>query len=253
MAKFDRKKFRKELKAKLEKLQVEDIYKDFEGSPVELFFLKLGNFISQNRLAFYSSIVGVLLIVFVVVAWGEYQKSKEEQATLELEKLEKKLEKNPSASDAKIQEYESYLSKHSEKKATLRVSKYLADLYVEKKDFQKAAEYMEKAASLLEEPKEVQALYYSLAGNYREAAKQNKEAIANYQQALNAIGNNKEVPNLLALVFLELGRLRLQEGNKEEGLVNLKKVLEIEPKYESVYLKQLREKATYLIMKTIKG
>ncbi|MCX7999893.1 MAG: hypothetical protein N3A69_13230, partial [Leptospiraceae bacterium] len=143
MGKFDRKKFRKELKAKQEKLLVEDPYKDFEGSPAELFFLKLGNFISQNRLAFYSSILGILLLIFLVVAWEEYQKSREEEATIELEKLEKKLEKNSPTSDAKIQEYEAYLSKHSEKKATLRVSKYLADLYVEKKDFQKAAEYID--------------------------------------------------------------------------------------------------------------
>lgn len=251
MAKFDRKKFRKELKAKQEQVQ-DDPYKDFEGSPFELFFLKLGYLISKNRLAFYSSIFGVLLVIFFIVAWGEYQKSKEQEATVELEKLEKKFEKNP-ASETKIQEYEAYLSKHSEKKAFLRVSKYLSDLYVEKKDFEKAAFYLERAAGLLEGQKEIQALYYSLAANYREAAKQNKEAILNYQKAANSIGGNKELPNLTALVFLEMGRLKLQEGNKEEGISDLKKVLDIETKYESSYIKQLREKATYLILKTNKG
>ncbi len=253
MGKFDRKKFRKDLKAKHDQVLQEDPYQNFEGSPFELFFLKLGNFISRNRVAFYSTLLGIFLVIFFVVAWGEYLKSKEEEATIALEKLEKKFEKDLLDTNSKIKEYEEYLSKHSEKGVTLRVSKYLSDLYLEKKDFQKAAEHMEHAASLIENHKELKALYYSLAGNYRENANQIQEAITNYQKSANVISNNKELPNLTALVFFEMGRLKLQQGNKEEGITNLKKVLEIEAKHESPYIKQIREKATYLIMKSNKG
>jgi tetratricopeptide (TPR) repeat protein len=254
MGKLDRKKFRKELKEKEILAKEENPYEDFEGSPVELFFVRVGNFISQNRVPFFGTIFGILLLIIAIVAWGEFRKYREDNATGDVERLERRHEKNPAVTlDDKIKDYEVFLEQHSTRNTNLRVSKVLADLYAEKKDFSKAAGHMEKAASLATELKEVQTFYYYIAGIYRDGAGESKLALENFQRASTSLGNNKEAPNLSAWIYFHLGRLKVAEGQKESGIADLKKVLDAEAKYEGPALAEVKQLATYLILKTNKG
>jgi len=253
MAKFDRKKFRKELKEKEQLAQEENLYKELENSPVQLFFVKLRDWISKNKLYFFGAILLSFLVLVGIIAWGEYKTYKEELATAEIEKLEKKHLKAEITLQNKIKDYEEFLEKHSTKNTTLRVSKSLADLYAQQKEYLKAAEYMEKSASLVEDFKEIQAFYYYVCGNYRDKAGDSKKALENYQKAANLLGSNKETPNFTAWTYYQIGRLKLKQGEKDSAISDLKKVLEIEAKYEGTYLAEVKQLSIYLILKANKG
>ena len=153
----------------------------------------------------------------------------------------------------KIEDLENFLKEHDIKSLKVRVSKVLSSLYAEKKDFAKAAEYMEIAASNIQDVKEVQAYFYYTAGNYFENSENIKKAMESYSSASNLISENKELPNLNAMVLYGLARMKIKEGQKDSAISDLKKILEIESKYEGPILTEIKQTSTYLILKLNKG
>ena len=140
MAKFDRKKFREE---QFKKSQVEynDPLDNFEGSKTELLFLKFSRFFARHRSQFFIGIGVFIAAIVIVVAVGEYLQYRTNQATIQIEKVEKKHAKNFSAdTNQKIKDYEALLEKYSSKEAKLRIFKRISDLHVEAFEFGKAAD-----------------------------------------------------------------------------------------------------------------
>jgi len=94
MAKFDRKKFRETLKqSKLEKENELELELQ-EKSPAEKILITLLHSIKENRLRVFLVIFLLLVIFGGVIAVGEINQYRENQAILEAEALEKKIRKN---------------------------------------------------------------------------------------------------------------------------------------------------------------
>ncbi len=251
MAKFDRKKFREE---QFKKSQVEynDPLDNFEGSKTELLFLKFSRFFARHRSQFFIGIGVFIAAIVIVVAVGEYLQYRTNQATIQIEKVEKKHAKNFSAdTNQKIKDYEALLEKYSSKEAKLRIFKRISDLHVEAFEFGKAADYLEKAAELITDSKEVKAYYYYVAGSHREKTKDNKLALDDYTKASALLANNRETHALSAWTYYQTGRLRLLNGEKEAAIKDLSKVLDIES--EASDMAEVKKLATYLLIKANKG
>ena len=75
----------------------------------------------------------------------------------------------------------------------------------------------------------------------------------NYSIASSIIGSNRETPSFAAWLHFHIGRLQIAGGKKEEGLKELKKVLDSDSTSTDPALKKVRTLATYLILKTNKG
>ena len=251
MAKFDRKKFREE---QFKKSQVEynDPLDNFEGSKTELLFLKFSRFFARHRSQFFIGIGVFIAAIVIVVAVGEYLQYRTNQATIQIEKVEKKHAKNFSAdTNQKIKDYEALLEKYSSKEAKLRIFKRISDLHVEAFEFGKAADYLEKAAELIDDSKEIKAYYYYVAGSHREKTKDNKLALDDYSKASSLLANNRETHTLSAWTYYQTGRLRLLSGEKEAAIKDLRKVLDIES--EASDMAEVKKLATYLLIKANKG
>jgi len=251
MAKFDRKKFREE---QFKKSQVEynDPLENFEGSKTELLFLKFSRFFARNRSQFFIGIGIFIATIVTVVAVGEYLDYRTNQATIQIEKVEKKHAKNFSLdTKTKIQEFETLLNTYSSKDAKLRIFKRISDLHVEAFEFAKAAEYLEKAAELVGDSKEIKAYYYYVAGSHREQAKDSKLALQNYAKASTLLANNRETHSLSAWSYYQTGRLRLLNGEKDAAIKDLNKVLDIDS--EASDMAEVKKLATYLLIKANKG
>lgn len=251
MAKFDRKKFREE---QFKKSQVEynDPLDNFEGSKTELLFLKFSRFFARHRSQFFIGIGVFIAAIVIIVAVGEYLQYRTNQATIQIEKVEKKHAKNFSAdTNQKIKDYEVLLEKYSSKEAKLRIFKRISDLHVEAFEFGKAADYLEKAAELIDDSKEIKAYYYYVAGSHREKTKDNKLALDDYSKASSLLANNRETHTLSAWTYYQTGRLRLLNGEKEAAIKDLSKVLDIES--EASDMAEVKKLATYLLIKANKG
>ena len=261
MAKFDRKKHRDDMFQKQKqqkeqeqlKLLEEKKYEEFEGSKSELFFLKASDFMARHRVKVFGGILAVLAVVGITIGVKEYITTKEEKATIAAEALETKLSKPGLDVDARIKELEGFLSSNDAKNTTLRFSKKLADLSADKKDFKKAAESMEKAISLLNEPKELKAYYHYLAGSYRENAKEVKPALDHYSKASALLGSNRETNTFSAWCLYHSARMKLQDNQKEAAVSDLKKIISIEPQYETAFLSDVKQLSLYLLLKLNKG
>jgi tetratricopeptide (TPR) repeat protein len=231
-----------------EELKEEDL-----GS-VERFLINSSKFVQDNRLKVFGGISIIFLILGGIVAFGEYSKYRSSLATLEVEKLEKKFEKNPSVEDnQKILEMESFLKEHTSKNTTLRINKQLMDLYVKKEDYKNAANYAEKIASMIDIPVEIKAYFYYLAANYSENSNEVDRSLSMYEKTSNLISSNKEMNTMNAWTNFHIGRLNYDLGKKEEALNRFKKVLEIEADYMGTSLKKAQQMSTYMILKINKG
>jgi tetratricopeptide (TPR) repeat protein len=252
MAKFDRKKFREEQFKKSQQVEYNDPLENFEGSKTELLFLKFSRFFSRHRSQFFIGIGIFIAAIVTFVAVGEYLQYRTNQATIQIEKVERKHAKASSVdTKAKIKDYEVLLEKYSSKEAKLRIYKRISDLHVEAFEFSKAAEYLEKVAELVADSKEIKAYYYYVAGSHREKTKDNKLALQNYFKASTLLTNNRETHSLSAWTYYQIGRLRLLNGEKEAGIKDLNKVLDIES--EATDLAEVKKLATYLLIKANKG
>ncbi|MBK8395192.1 MAG: hypothetical protein IPL26_08100 [Leptospiraceae bacterium] len=251
MAKFDRKKFREE-QFKKTRVEYNDPLENFEGSKTDLLFLKFSRFFSRNRTQFFIGIGIFIVAIVTIVAVGEYLDYRMNQATIQIEKVEKKHAKNFSLdTKTKIQEYESLLANYSSKESKLRIYKRISDLHVEAFEFSKAADYLEKAAELVGDSKEIKAYYYYVAGSHREQSKDNKLALQNYAKAASLVATNRETHSLSAWAHYQTGRLRLLNGEKEAAIKDLNKVLDIDS--EASDMAEVKKLATYLLIKANKG
>lgn len=251
MAKFDRKKYREE-QYKKSLVTYDDPLENFEGSKTELLFLKFSRFFARNRIQFFTGIGAFILIVVGFVVVGEWIQYNTNQATIQIEKLEKAHSKNFSIDTAKkIKDFEDLLKSYSSHDAKLRIYKRISDLYVESFDFVKAADYLEKAADLVNDSKEIKAYYYYVAGSHREKAKDIKLALNDFAKAATLISNNRETLSLSAWTHYQTGRLRLLNGEKDAAIKDLNKVLDIDS--EANDISEVKKLATYLLIKANKG
>ena len=254
MAKFDRKKFRETLKqSKLEKENELELELQ-EKSPAEKILITLLHSIKENRLRVFLVIVLLLVIFGGVIAVGEINQYRENQAILEAEALEKKLEKTSGLDDvSKIKEFETFIDKHSDKSAGIRISKQVLDLYLKSGDYQKASAYAGKIAMSVKSPKEIKAYFYYLEGNFSEHAGDKKNSLEAYKKALEQINGKKELVVMNSWTLFQVGRLKYDLGDKEGSISDLKKVLELESDQLEFALRQPKLMATYLILKINKG
>ncbi|MCB1142272.1 MAG: hypothetical protein H7A24_00210 [Leptospiraceae bacterium] len=226
---------------------------EVQGTPVELFFINIAKFIEKNRLRVFASVAGIFIVLGGIVAFGEYSRYREELATLEVEKLEKKFTKSPPTDESqKIKEMEDFLKEHSAKNANLRVSKQLIDSYAKKEDYKNAGFYAEKMSGLISEPPEVRAYFHFLAANYYENNKEPELALKQFEKASLLVSSKKDMAVMNAWIYFHTGRLQFDSGKKEEALGNFKKVLELESDHRS-YLEQPQQMSTYMILKINKG
>jgi tetratricopeptide (TPR) repeat protein len=254
MAKFDRKKFRENLKQQKEEREYEVELDAEEKSPAEKLLLKFVHFLKENRFRVFLGLLFIFLVVSAVVVVGEYNKYKENLSILEAEKLEKKIDKSiPLDDPAKIKEMESFLQAHSAKAAQIRISKQLMDIHVKAGEYQKAFPIAEKIASTIESPKEVKAYFYYLQGNYSEQAGDKKISLEAYKKALEQINGKKDMIIMNSWTLFQVGRLKYELGDKEGSIVDLKKVLELESDQMGFALKQPKLMSTYLLLKINKG
>lgn len=255
MARFDRKKFREEQFRKAKEVEQEAIVvpeQSEELGKVEQAVIQASRFVAKHRFHFLIGIGVVVLFISGFIAYHEYKHYQTMQATIEIERLEKKLAVNFNIEPKKkIQDYEAILSKYSSKDTRLRIYKKLADINQAANEPVKAAEYLEKAADEIEEVKELRAYYYYIAGSYREQANDPKAALINYTKAGALVANNRETPSLTAWSFYQSGRLQLLNGDKEAAKKDLTKVLDISSEMED--LTDVKKLATYLLIKTNKG
>ena len=252
MSKFDRKKFREEQFKKSVELEVIDKYEDFQGTKTELLLMKTGDFILKHRINFIFGISILVLSVVLFVGIKEFLEYRINNATVEIEKVERKIAKNFNlTTQNKIQEYEKLLQQFSFKEAKLRIYKRLSDLHYESFDLVKASEYLEKSAELIEEPKELKAYYFYIAGTYRETSKDNVLALSDFTKASNFVTNNRETQSLTALCFYQAGRLKLLSGDKEAAQKDFNKVIDIESENPEVI--EIKKLATFLLIKANKG
>lgn len=254
MAKFDRKKFRENLKQQREEREYEVELEAEEKSPAEKLLLKFVHILKENRLRVFLGMLFIFLVISAVVVVGEYNKYRENLSILEAEKLEKKIEKSIPLDDlAKIKEMETFLQSHSAKSAQIRISKQLMDIHVKAGEYQKAFPIAEKIASTVESPKEVKAYFYYLQGNYSELAGDKKISLEAYKKALEQINGKKEMIIMNSWTLFQVGRLKYELGDKEGSIVDLKKVLELESDQMGFALKQPKLMSTYLLLKINKG
>ncbi|MCE9500320.1 MAG: hypothetical protein K8R21_07470 [Leptospira sp.] len=153
----------------------------------------------------------------------------------------------------KIKDYEELQQSYSLTKPILRTSKVISDLYARNGEFGKAAELIEKAGKKIDEPKEIKAYYFYIAGNYREQAGDLKAALQNYSVSGALLSNSKSTPGFAAWSLYHTGRLRLATGDKEGAKKDLRKVLEIESDQSQSGAKSAKELATFLLIKLNKG
>ncbi|MCB1156593.1 MAG: hypothetical protein KDK45_03750, partial [Leptospiraceae bacterium] len=193
--KFDRKKHRDELYYKHQEEKEQDPFKDFEGPRSELYLLKFSHFMSKYRKNIVIGILGFFLVIIFILSFFEVQRHRENSATLAIEELELKLEKESTLDiNNKIQMYEKFRSEYSVASADLRSAKTLSDLLAEKGEFKKAAELLEKASTSINQPVELKAFYLYIAASHRESAGDTKVAQQNYNTVVQLIGKNREMP-----------------------------------------------------------
>jgi len=224
-----------------------DPYADFDGSPGELFFLKLSHFIGKNRKSIGIGFLVLFASLAGVIGFLEFRDNQRQSATAKFEEMEVLLQRQMVGVDQRIQAYEAFLLENPA--IELRLWKELSKLHSDKGDWSTAASYLEKSAKQIDEPKEMKAYYFGMAGVYRDAGGELELSLQNLEIASSLLETNLEVPSFKAWLNYHLGRVQILTGKKESGIENLKKVLLAEPKSES-QLAEIKTKASYLILKT---
>ncbi len=225
-----------------------DEFADFQGSASELLFLKFSRWIGNHRLKIAIGFGVFFVSMTAVISYLEYRDSQIQKDTATFEEIETKHKRSNATIDVKIQDFESFLANHSSHAMELRVWKELSGLYAEKKDWEKAAEYIEKAGKSIDQPKEVKALYFYLAGNYRDQSGKEKEALENYTVSSSILETSNEIASFKAWAFYQTGRLRFATGNKQGAKEILEKVLRIEAKGME-NLEEVKLLSSYILLK----
>lgn len=148
----------------------------------------------------------------------------------------------------KIKAYEEISAQYSSKKLELRLAKTLSDLYSRNGEFQKAADKLEWAGKKIEEPTEVKAYYFYLAGNLREREGNLALAETDFSVSVNLLANTREANGFLAWSLYQTGRLQAKNGKKAEATESLKKVLDQEIKTPATDYNTVKQYATFLLI-----
>jgi tetratricopeptide (TPR) repeat protein len=225
-----------------------DEFADFQGSASELMFLKFSRWVGNHRLKIAIGFGALFVVITIVIGYLEYRDSQIQKDTAVFEEIENKHKISNAPLDTKIQDLELFLSNHSSDAMQLRVWKELSKLYAEKKDWDKAAEFIEKAGREVDSPKEMKALYFYLAGNYRDQNGKEKEALENYTVASTILETSNEIASFKAWSFYQTGRLRFATGNKQGAKEILEKVLRIESKGMD-NLEEVKLLSSYILLK----
>lgn len=223
---------------------------DFQGSAVELAFIKIGRKIQRNRLQVFGASFAVFVLIASVLGYFEYSQHREQKATEKLEIILEIWEKgSPSTTQAKIQELEDFLENVSYGIVDIRVTKTLSDLYAQEKNYTKAAELLEDSGRKIESLREAKAYYFYLAGNYRELANEKDLALKNYLTASSLLDNLRETPSFRAWSLYHTGRLQAEKNDKAAASDSLRKVLLIEPGETMTDLEEVKKLSTFLLLK----
>ncbi|MBM9501642.1 hypothetical protein JWG44_15415 [Leptospira sp. 201903071] len=226
-----------------------DPYADFQGSKLELILIKFFRSVAAHIKEVLIGAGVILAIVLAIVTYVQYQESQFEKGTIALEALDKKFRLNPAIDlKEKIQAYEEVSSQYSSKKLELRLAKILSDLYARNGEFQKAADKLEWAGKKIDEPTEVKAYYFYLAGNLREREGNLASAETNYGTAANLLTNTREANGFLAWSLYQTGRLQAKNGKKSEAIQSLKKVLDQDIKTPASDYNTVKQYATFLLV-----
>ncbi|WCL48717.1 tetratricopeptide repeat protein [Leptospira sp. GIMC2001] len=225
---------------------------EFQGSAVELFFIKLGRRIQRNRLQVFSGVLVFFILIASVIGYFEYITYKETKATEKLEVILESWDLNPTISvDTKLETMNAFAENDASGNVKIRVAKVLSDLYVGKEDYKKAAELLEKAGREISELREAKAYFFYLAGNYRELADDKDLALKNYQTASGLLENLREITSFRAWSLYHTGRLLAENGDKTGAGAALRKVLLIEASEQSgaADLEEIKKLSSYLLLK----
>ncbi|RHX94464.1 hypothetical protein DLM76_10320 [Leptospira yasudae] len=226
-----------------------DPYADFQGSKIELALIKFFRAVASRIKEVLIGAGTILVIILAFVIYFQYQDAQFEKGTLALEALEKKFRANPAIDlKEKIKAYEEISSQYSSKKLDLRLAKVLSDLYSRNGEFQKAAEKIEWAGKKIDEPTEVKAYYFYLAGNLREREGNFELAETDFATAANLLSNTREANGFLAWSLYQTGRLKAKNGKKAEAIESLKKVLDQDIKTPATDYNTVKQFATFLLI-----
>jgi tetratricopeptide (TPR) repeat protein len=226
----------------------QDEFADFEGSQAELYFLKFTHFLSRNRKNVFILLGVSILILGSIIGFFEFQDYRFSKETVLLEDLASKHKKTSATPEAQIADLESFLKNESTGNMDLRVWKDLSRLYAEKENWEKAADYLERAGKKIDTPKEMKAYYFYLAGNYRDKQPELARALENYKIASTLLETNNEAKSFKAWSFYHTGRLQFANGDKPGAKLSLEKVLKIDGS-DSDTLEDVKLLTTYLLLK----
>lgn len=226
-----------------------DPYADFQGSKLELALIKFFRSVATHIKQVLIGAGAIIAIVLAVVIYVQYQESQFEKGTIALEALDKKFRANPGIDlKEKIKSYEEVSAQYSSKKLDLRLAKALSDLYSRNGEFQKAADKLEWAGKKIDEPTEVKAYYFYLAGNLREREGNFALAETNFNTAATLLANTREANGFLAWSLYQTGRLKAKNGKKAEAIESLKKVLDQDIKTPATDYNTVKQYATFLLI-----
>ncbi|MDI7156612.1 hypothetical protein QMM53_08645 [Leptospira santarosai] len=227
-----------------------DPYADFQGSKVELVLIRFFRAISDRIKEVLIGIGVILVVILIAVVYIQYQDSQFEKGTIALEALDKKFRANPGIDlKEKIGAYEEISALYSSKKLELRLAKTLSDLYSRNGEFQKAADKLEWVGKKIEEPIEVKAYYFYLAGNFREREGNFALAETDFNTSATLLANTREANGFLAWSLYQTGRLQVKNGRKAEAVESLKKVLDQEIKTPASDYNTVKQYATFLLIR----
>ncbi|MCZ8155970.1 MAG: hypothetical protein O9264_07615 [Leptospira sp.] len=226
----------------------QDEFADFQGSKSELYFLKFTHFLARNRKRVFIGLGIAFVILASLIGFFEYRDYRFQKNTVLFEDIQAKHKKTNATPDIQIADLESFLANQSSGDMDLRVWKDLSRLYAEKANWEKAADYLERAGKKIDTPKEMKAYYFYLAGNYRDNQPDPVKALENFKIASSILETNSEVKSFKAWAFYHTGRLQLASGDKPGAKLSLEKVLKIDGS-DSENLDEVKLLTTYLLLK----
>ena len=224
-----------------------DPYVDFQGGKAELFFIKVSSWLRDRRKPIFVGVGVLTFFLIIFTGYMEYHNSQVEKASILLENLHKLHKEKPKDISLMITDFEKIRSEYGNNVTKLRTSKNLADLMARNGEFAKAAKLMEEAGTEIDELREMKALYFYIAGNYREQAKDIKQSLVDYETAATLLNNMRNLSTFMAWTYFHTGRLSLLNGNKDNAVKYLKKVMELNGSSEQ--FQKARELSTYLLLK----
>lgn len=227
-----------------------DEFADFQGSKAELLFLKFTRTLGRHKKWVFIGLGSLVILLSIVIGFFEYREHLFQKETVTLEDLKEKQKQTKAGLAVQIQSLESFLADQTTGKMELRVWKDLSRLQAETGNYPKAAEYLELAGKSIDSPKEIKALYFYIAGNYREQANDLTKAAENYKIAAVVVEPSRELDGFKSWAYYQAGRLAYATGNKEEARTFLQKCIRLETK-ESENEVQLN--ASYLLLKLGRG